>query len=106
MAKVKKINVLAYAKVQAIMAALAGLLTGIIYAFGGLIMDILVSAGWITSSETPGLSFGTVLAFLAIPVMPIYFWVIGLATGIVGAILYNKTSKWFGGIDMNFKQKA
>jgi len=46
--------------------ALLGLLAGILYSFGGLIIDILVSFGWITSSETPGLSYGTVFAFGAL----------------------------------------
>ncbi len=50
-------------KVQAILIALLGLLAGILYAFGGFIIDAQVSLGWISSGETSGLGIGTILAF-------------------------------------------
>ena len=104
MAKVKKIKVLSYAKVQAVVMAFAGLAAGFVYSFGGLFIDIQVSTGLMATVETPGLSHGTALAFMAIPVMPLYFAAIGFVTGVVGAFLYNIFAKWFGGIEMNIHE--
>ena len=92
------------AKLQTVVFGLLGLLAGILYSFGGLLIDTLVTIGWITSSETPGLSYGTILAFGALLGMPIIFAVVGFVVGIIGAILYNIFAKWFGGIDTNLKQ--
>ncbi|MBT8324514.1 MAG: hypothetical protein KJO96_04380, partial [Winogradskyella sp.] len=54
------------AKYQSILLGLLGVVAGILYAFGGLVIDTLVSLDWITSNETPGLSYGTFLAFGAL----------------------------------------
>lgn len=89
MAKVKKINVLSLVKFQAVLASLIGLVAGILYSFGGLIIDTLVSLGWITYHDTPGLGFGTILAFGALIGMPIIFAAIGLVVGLIEALLFN-----------------
>jgi hypothetical protein len=102
MEKKIKIGVLSFAKLLAVMGALIGLACGILYSFGGLIIDALVTLGWITSAETPGLSYGTVLAFGALIGMPVIFAVAGFFLGIVEAILYNITAKWFGGLRLDF----
>ena len=93
MTKVKKIKVLSYAKFQAIVMSFAGIVGGLIYSVGGTFYDL----------NTVGLNHGTALAYFAILVMPIYFGVFGYITGIVGAILYNLTTRWFGGIKIDFK---
>ncbi len=74
-----------YAKQQAIIFGLIGLLAGIIYSVGGFFIDLFVSLGWLTSQETPGLSYGTILAFGALIGMPIIFAVLGFIVGIIGA---------------------
>ncbi len=106
MAKVKKINLISLAKFQAFLMLLVGLVAGILYSFGGLIIDITVSLGLIssTTAETPGLSYGTVLAFGALIGMPIIFAAFGFIAGLVEAFLYNVSSKWFGGMEMNFEK--
>jgi len=104
MKKIKKIRVLSLAKFQAVLGAVIGLILGILYSFGGLIIDALVSIGWITSQETPGLSIGTVLAFGALIGMPIIFAVLGFIVGLIEALLYNLFAGWFGGIEINFEQ--
>jgi hypothetical protein len=104
MAKVKRINIFSFGKFQAALFALLGLLAGILYSFGGLVIDALVSIGWISSSSTPGLSFGTVLAFCALIGMPIIFANVGFLTGIVEAVFNNLYTKWFGGVEMDFEQ--
>jgi hypothetical protein len=90
-----KIKILVFAKFQAYLMGLIGLLLGILYSFGGLIIDASVTLGWITSSETQGLSYGTILAFGALIGMPIIFTSFGFILGMVEAILYNLFSRWF-----------
>ena len=104
MAKLKKINVLSFAKLHTVIGALIGLVIGIFYSFGGLLIDILVTIGWISSQETPGLSYGTVLAFGALIGMPIIFAIFGFIVGFVGAFLYNLYAKWFGGMEINLEK--
>jgi hypothetical protein len=106
MAKVKKIGVFSFAKLQAVIMATVGLIAGILYSFGGLIIDVLVSIGRISSASasTPGLGFGTVLAFGALLGMPIIFATFGFIVGFIEAILYNLLAGWFGGIEMDFEQ--
>ncbi len=106
MKKLKKIAVFSFAKFQAFMGVLIGLIFGILYSFGGLIIDTLVSSGYITSSETPGLSFGTILAFGALLGMPIIFGTAGFLLGIVEAILYNLFAKWLSWIKIDFERKV
>ncbi len=85
----KKIRVFPFAIFQSILAALVGLIAGVLYSFGGLIIDTLVSFEWFVTSETSGLSYGTILAFGALMGMPIIFASIGFFIGIIEAIIYN-----------------
>jgi len=101
----KKIKILSFAKFQAFLASLIGLIAGILYAFGGLIIDTLVSMGWITYPSTPGLSFGTVLAFGALIGMPIISAAFGFVLGLIEAFLFNILARWFGWINLDFEQK-
>ena len=103
MAKVKKIEMLSFGKLQAIIMLIVGLLAGIVYSFGGLIIDIFVSLSWITSSETPGLSYGTVLAFGALIGMPLIFAIFGFIFGLIEAFIYNLVARWFGGIEIKLE---
>ena len=100
---VRHISVLSMAKVHALAMGFLGLLAGIIYSFGGLLIDAGVTVDWITSNDTPGLSMGTALAFGALIGMPIIFATFGFVVGAVTAILFNCISHWFGGINMHFK---
>jgi hypothetical protein len=106
MAKLKRINVPSLAKLQAVLTAFVGLVAGILYSFGGLIIDLLVSIGWMSSASaaTPGLSYGTVLAFGALVGMPIIFAAFGFILGLVEALLYSLFAGWFGGIEFDFEQ--
>ena len=65
--------------------AFMGLILGVLYSFGGALIDVLVTIGWITSSETPGLSYGTALAFWAIIVMPLLLAIFGFMAGSISA---------------------
>jgi len=106
MKKIRKINLLPFLKFQTTMGGLFGLMLGVFYALGGLILDTLVSANWITHSDTSGLSYGTLLAFGALIGMPIIFAVIGLMVGIFEALAFNILSKWVSFLTINFEQEG
>tara|TARA_A100001037_G_C14931651_1_gene536332 strand:+ start:63 stop:383 length:321 start_codon:yes stop_codon:yes gene_type:complete len=83
------IEVLLFAKINAVVLGFLGLILGLLYSVGGLVIDILVSNGNINSNETSGLGIGTLLAFGAIIGMPFLFSLIGFFYGIISAFLYN-----------------
>ena len=89
MKHLKRINVFQFAIFQAVLMALIGMLCGMLYSFGGLLIDTSVALGVLSSEamSTPGLSFGTVLAFGALIGMPVIFAVAGFLLGIVEAVL-------------------
>jgi len=95
--------VLSLSKLQAVLGSLFGLFLGIIYSFGGLIIDTLVSSDLISSSETSGLSYGTILAFGALIGMPLIFGVLGFMLGLIEAIFYNFFARKFGGLKVEFE---
>jgi hypothetical protein len=104
----KKLNILKYAKTQGIICGFAGLFIGVLYSFGGLTIDTLVTLEWIDPviwENTPGLSYGTFLAFLSIIAMPLYFGGIGYLFALVGAYLFNKLKHPFKNMDMDFNKK-
>ena len=100
----KKIKVLSFAKFQGAIGLVLGLIAGILYAFGGLLIDALVSLQWITTNETPGLSYGTILAFGALIGMPVIGGTVGFVIGLVEGVLYNTLAKWLGILEINFER--
>ncbi|MBE22514.1 MAG: hypothetical protein CME22_02375 [Gemmatimonadetes bacterium] len=92
MAKLKKIHVFFYAKLQATLMALLGLIAGIIYSLGGLL--------WELTAGIP-LNLGTILAFLALLGMPALFAMVGFITGGISALLYNRATPWVEGIEID-----
>lgn len=100
----KKLKIIPFAKFQAILFTLVGFILGVIYSFGGFIIDLLVSFKWITTSETPGLSYGTLLAFGALIGMPVIFGFLGFLLGIIEAYFFNLFNRWFS-IDINIEAK-
>lgn len=104
MKRIKKVAIFSLAKFQMVLFGLIGLLFGIFYSFGGLLIDILVSLEVLSAvkMETPGLSYGTFLAFGALIGMPLIGMLFGFFSGILAAILYNLYGKRFGGLKVNF----
>lgn len=100
MAKLTKMGLGFSTKLLAIYGAGIGLFLGVLYSVGGFLIDALVSLGWISSLETPGLSAGTALAFLALIGMPLIFAMLGAMIGLIGAPIYNAWAKRFGGIEV------
>jgi len=103
MKKIKRIGIFSFAKFQAVLGAVIGLLLGIVYSIGGFMIDGLVTIGWITSNETPGLSFGTLLAFGALIAMPAIFASFGFLLGLIESILYNTIGRWFAGLSLDLE---
>ncbi|MDH3480042.1 MAG: hypothetical protein OEO20_17235 [Gemmatimonadota bacterium] len=94
MAKLMRLGVFFSAKLQAIVMAFVGLIAGILYAFGGLIYELV----------TGTVNSGTALAFFALIGMPIIFALSGLIAGAIGALVYNLIAGWVGGIEMDCDQ--
>ena len=94
MAKINKIDIFLYAKLQGIVVGLIGLVCGVLYATIGTIIDM----------STIGLNAGTALAYLAIIGMPLVFVSFGFASGLLGALLFNCFSKWLGFVKLNLEK--
>lgn len=103
MSKIQKIRVLEFAKFQAKLVGLMGFVLGVIYSFGGLLIDSLVTLGWFTSNETTGLSLGSLLAFGALIVMPIIGVVGGFLLGLLEGATYLLFKKWLGKVSLDFR---
>lgn len=89
----KKLRPIELAKLHANTFGFIGLILGILYSFGGLLVDLLVTLGIVTTNETPGLSYGTVLAFGALIGMPAIGIVFGFIAGFIIGIFYNLIPK-------------
>lgn len=101
----RSIGVVSTVKMSTAVMAMVGLVAGVLYSFGGALFDALVTLGWVTPAEsgtwsTPGLSWGTVLAFGALIGMPLIFAATGLVAGTAGAIIYNLVARKIGGIEL------
>ena len=103
--KIKKLGIFSFAKFQALLTGLLGLVAGILYSIGGFFIDLFVTLGWLSSItfETPGLSYGTILAMGALVGMPAIAAVFGFAAGIIEALLFNLFVGFFGGIELDIK---
>ncbi len=107
MARIKKVGLFSFTKLITIIMTIAGFIAGILYSFGGLLIDILVTLEVLdpVAAGTPGLSYGTVLAFGALIGMPLIFAAFGLVAGLIGAVLYNLFAPMFGGVDVDFESE-
>lgn len=104
MAGIKQLLIIPFAIFQGSLTGLIGVVCGIVYSIGGLIIDVLVSADVLSAEkmETPGISIGTLLAMGALIAMPVIFFAAGFVTGILEALLYNICSRWLGKIPFQF----
>ncbi len=99
MVVLKKLGVWSVAKLQAILMAIMGFFLGIFF--------VLITAMGGTSSTvaTPETTMFQVAGYFSIIILPIFYGIIGLVTGAIGAWLYNLIAKWVGGIEMEFSEK-
>lgn len=89
MKKSSKLNYKNFTLFLGYIGLLIGIVLGVIYSFGGLLIDSLKSLNLITTSATPGLSIGTLYGFGALLGIPLIGGVIGLITGVIGGFMYN-----------------
>ena len=68
------------ARIHMISMAFWGLAAGLVYSFGGALIDLI---------ETGSLNRGTAIAFLAVVGMPALFALFGLALSVLVALPYN-----------------
>lgn len=87
--RIRRLGVASVAVMLGGVMACAGLLTGVLYAVGGMALEL--------SRSTP-LNRGTALAFLALPGMAALFGAAGLAAGALVAAIYNLAARRLGGI--------
>ena len=85
-----------FAKFLAFIGGLIGLVCGVLYSFGGFLIDLLVSLEWINTNETPGLSYGMILTFGALVGMPLIFATAGFILGLLGGVLFNLYHNYAG----------
>ena len=80
-----------YVQFCAMLGALIGFVVGIFYAFGGLMIDTLVSVNLLSAATmgTSGLGLGTLMAFGALIGMPALFAIISVLIGLVLAGVSN-----------------
>ena len=95
MAKLRRVGVMFLAKLFGLVMAAFGLFAGVIYSFGGAVIDIVT---------THSVNGGTALAFLALVGMPAIFGTFGFVAGAVGAPIYNLSAGWFGGIRLDIQR--
>lgn len=88
---IKRVRVVRFAIFQMTIFGLIGLLCGVFYAFGGLLIDTIVTLGLLAPerTETPGLSYGTFLAFGALIGMPFIGLFFGFMAGLIGGVVFN-----------------
>ena len=90
--KLQKVGIMSVAKFSAIYGLFIGLISGIFYAVGSMIID--------KYSEF-GVTFGMV-GYSAILWMPLVYAIGGFISGIVGGFLFNIIAKMSGGIELHF----
>ncbi len=107
MGRLEKIGAFSFAKLLTVVFGLIGLLCGVYYSVGGLLIDVMVSLEWLSAEkmETPGLSKGTLLAFGSLLAMPLIGIIFGFVSGLLGAWIYNVFAKKIGGLNVDFKFK-
>ncbi|MBD3304407.1 hypothetical protein GF343_04630 [Candidatus Woesearchaeota archaeon] len=96
MAELRKLGILSFAKMNALISAFFGFLAGIIYA----VLGVFAQAGGVP--VFPGIPT-FVLGFAFVIILPILYGIFGFIGGAIMAALYNLFASWFGGIEMKFK---
>ena len=92
MVVLKRLGVLSVAQIEMIIMIIMGLFFGIFYAIFPSVM--------IPELDSLEMPFGAGLGWLAIIVFPIIYGILGFVTGAIGALIYNLSAKWIGGIEL------
>lgn len=98
---IKSVGVFSVAKIQGVIAAVFGLIIGVIY---GLII-MLFGAAMMTQSRGAG-GGSIIIGLLAMIGVPIFYGVIGFIGGAIGALIYNVAAGVVGGIEMEVEGES
>jgi hypothetical protein len=104
---VKRIGVLSFAKVYAVLMAFVGLLVGLIWALILLVAGAAVSSVPQQQGAANGPGAGSIMAMGAVGALmivifaPIFYGVIGFVFGAIGAALFNLAAGVAGGLEMD-----
>lgn len=100
---IRRLGVWSVARLYAGIMACVGLLAGLVFAFAALLGGFAGAMSSDASARGAGLAAGGLGALLgvgAIVVLPICYGLLGLASGAIGAALYNLFAGLFGGIEV------
>ncbi|MCR4280329.1 MAG: hypothetical protein NUV82_02805 [Candidatus Komeilibacteria bacterium] len=94
MKKVKRFGPMSLAKISAVTYGLLGLI-------GGVIMFFVLLVSMLVATEDMGAAWIGALAVLIL--VPIIYGAIGFVTGYISAWIFNKATKWVGGLEVEFE---
>ncbi|MBN2142421.1 hypothetical protein JW711_03755 [Candidatus Woesearchaeota archaeon] len=98
MVVIKRIGVMSFAKIEALLMAVMGLILGIIVA----VMQVVDPSIAVASGPDPLLSMG----FWIVLLLPVQYAVMGFIAGLLGSVFYNLFSGWIGGIEIELEEKG
>ena len=81
---------------------------GILYAFFGLIIGILMSLFMVVPSSMMGSAggfSGLLMGLGVIITVPVFYGIMGFISGIIMAIPYNIIANWIGGLEVEVETK-
>ncbi len=98
----KRIGPLSLAKIMGILYAAIGLIVGFIVSAISLIATIVGSAMDSSMGALPGMIFGMGAIFL----FPLFYGGLGFLSGLLISGLYNLVTRFTGGLELEFEDKA
>lgn len=96
--ELKRIEPWSAAKISGAINAAMGVIVGMLFALGSMI------GGLVGQGAEEGALFGAVFGVGAVIVLPVFYGVIGLVAGALGAWLYNVFAGVVGGIELQLEQ--
>ena len=101
MKKLKKIDVLSFAKFQTVLMAMVGLLVGVVFSFFGFIWQAFAGRFIEAGNTMPPFAAG--LGMAALIILPVIYAVVGFFSGLIGAALFNLVTAITGGIKVQLE---
>lgn len=97
---IRRVGVLSVAKISAIIAAVAGLLIGIVISIASLAGAPMSAPDSMAGSNDAGMAWLSGMGALAIIALPIMYAIVGFIGGAIQAFIYNIAAKFVGGISL------
>ncbi len=100
--QIKRIGVLSYAKISALVMAFFGVIIGVIYGLIFMIFGAALMAGAGREGAGAGVG-GVVMGLVFMVVFPIFYGLIGFIAGALSALVYNVASGFMGGVELELE---